>query len=91
VKLALLTFGACLATTATAQSDWLTAGDGMLYGYGKHSVLREDSILNPGNRLAHLPERSAVGELRLNLKAESETWLTARAIATAEWRRRAAK
>lgn len=88
MKLALLTFGACLATTATAQSDWLTTWDGMLYGYGKHSVLREDSILNPGNRLAHLPERSAVGELRLNLKAESETVrLTARAIAT--WQNRA--
>lgn len=88
MKLAPLAFGACLATTATAQSDWLTTWDGILYGYGKHSVLREDSILNPGNRLAHLPERSAVGELRLNLKAESETVrLTARAIAT--WQNRA--
>lgn len=83
MKLALPALCLCLASSAPAQADWRTAWDGTLYGYGKHSVWRDDSMLNPGNRVARLPESSAVGELRLNVKAESETLrLTARAITT---------
>ena len=85
MKLALLALGACLATTAAADADWHTAWDGTLYGYAKRSTLRRDSILNQDNRIAHLPQRSDVGELRLNVRAENETVrLTARAIAA--WR-----
>lgn len=83
MKLALPALCLCLASSASAQADWRTAWDGTLYGYAKHNVWRDDSMLNPGNRIARLPERSAVGELRLNVKAESETLrLTARAITT---------
>jgi hypothetical protein len=43
--------------------------------------LRDDSVLNPYNRIARLPQRSDVAELRLNFKAENDTVrLTARTI-----------
>lgn len=84
MKLALPALCLCLvACPAAADADWKTAWDGTFYGYAKHDVWRDDSLLNPGNRVARLPERSATGEVRLNLKAEGESVrLTARAIAT---------
>lgn len=82
MKLALLVLGSCLATLANADADWRTVWDGTLYGYGRHSVLQEQSVLDPGNRLARLPTHGVIGEFRLNLKAESSALrLTARAIA----------
>lgn len=54
----------------------------MLYGYANHSVLRDDSILNPGNQFARMSQRSNTAELRLNAKAENDTVrFTIRAIA----------
>lgn len=81
MKLAVLALAAW-ATTATAD-DWQTTWDGTLYGDASRTQLRDDSLLNPGNRVARLAERSAGGELRLSGKAGNDTLrLTARAIAT---------
>lgn len=82
MKLPLLALGLLLATAATAESGWRSSWDGTLYGYARHTDLRANSRLNPGNQIARLPERSEVAELRLNFKAEHEALrLTARAIA----------
>jgi len=83
VKLAVLVLG-LFATLATADdSAWRTSWDAKLYGYASSASLRGDSVLNPGNRIAHLAQRSETTELRLNLKAENETVrLTARPIAS---------
>jgi hypothetical protein len=63
------------------ESDWKTSWDGTLYGYANSMRLRNDSVLNPYNRIAKLPQRTDVAELRLNFKAENETVrLTARPI-----------
>jgi hypothetical protein len=64
------------------ESSWQTSWDGTLYGYANSMKLRDDSVLNPYNQIARLPQRSDVAELRLNFKAENETVrLTARTIA----------
>ena len=72
------------ALTAHAdESDWRTSWDGTLYGYANSMSLRADSVLNPGNQIARLPQRSDVAELRLNFKAENENVrLTVRPIAS---------
>lgn len=63
-----------IATTASAtEPDWRTSWDGTLFGYANGMNLRNNSILNPGNQVARLADRSDVAELRLNLKAENET------------------
>jgi hypothetical protein len=70
-------------TTPAAAEDsaWRTSWDGTLYGYANSTVVRNDSLLNPYNQIARMPQRSDVAELRLNLKAENETVrLTARTI-----------
>jgi len=61
----------CAASFAQA-SDWHTSWDGTLYGYASHTGLRADSVLNPGNRIARLPQSSAVAEARFNFKAEND-------------------
>ena len=54
-----------------------------MYGYANSMGLSEDSVLNSGNRLARLPQRSDVAELRFNFKAENETVrFTARPVAS---------
>jgi len=82
-----LFFAALLVFSSTHvfadDSDWRTSWDGTLYGYANSMGLRTDSVLNPGNQVAGLPQRTDVAELRLNLKAENETVrLTARPIAS---------
>jgi hypothetical protein len=63
------------------ESDWKTSWDGTLYGYANSTVLRDDSVLNPYNRIAQLPQRSDIAELRLNFKAENDAVrVTARPI-----------
>jgi len=71
-----------VASTAYAEeADWRTSWDGTLYGYANSMVVRDDSVLNPYNQIARLPQRSDVAEIRMNLKAESETVrVTARGI-----------
>lgn len=52
-----------------------------MYGYANSTVLRDDSVLNPRNQIAHLAQRSDAGELRFNLKAENDSLrFTARPI-----------
>lgn len=71
------------ATASADESGWHTTWDGTLYGYANSTVLREDSVLNPGNQIARLAQRSDVAELRLNFKAENEAVrITARPIAS---------
>jgi hypothetical protein len=79
----LLVFALCaFAATASAdESDWKTSWDGTLYGYANSMRVRDDSVLNPYNRIAQLPQRTDVAELRLNFKAENDiVRLTARTI-----------
>ncbi|BBE51725.1 hypothetical protein OYT1_ch2205 [Ferriphaselus amnicola] len=59
--------------------------DGALYGYAAHSSLRADSVLNPANLIARLPQNSSTAEARFNFKAEGEGLrLTARPILLAQ-------
>lgn len=82
MKLAVLVLCAFAATASAAEADWHTSWDGTLYGYANSTSLRGDSVLNPGNQVAGLPQRSDTAELRLNFKAENEdVRLTARPIA----------
>ncbi len=61
------------ATAVSAQeSSWNTSWDGTLYGYMNGMTLRADSVLNPQNQIASIPKRTDVGEVRFNLKAESD-------------------
>jgi hypothetical protein len=81
--LSLALLAATTASASAAESDWRTSWDGTLYGYASNMALRDDSVLNPYNRIAQLPQRSDVAELRLNLKAENDSVrLTARPIAS---------
>lgn len=62
------------STNAVADdSDWRSSGDATLYTYASHMTLRDDSVLNPYNRIARLPQASEVAELRAGFKAENET------------------
>ncbi|MBI5919495.1 MAG: hypothetical protein HY849_09020 [Nitrosomonadales bacterium] len=77
-----MTFLLTLSTSAhAADLRW----DGTLYGYTAHSSLRADSLLNPANQIARLPQDSASAEARFNLKAEGDVLrLTARPILLAQ-------
>jgi hypothetical protein len=84
MKLAVLALCAFVPTALAEESEWKTSWDGTLYGYAGSMGLGADSVLNPGNQVARLPQRSDVAELRLNFKADNETVrLTARGIASA--------
>jgi len=76
----------CLTAAAPVLADespWKASWDGTFYGYANSMVVRDDSVLNPYNMVAHLPQRSDVAELRLNLKADNDTVrLTARPVAS---------
>ena len=64
-----------LAAPLPAQADpWATTWDAALYAYAEVRSLAEDSILNPGNQLARLPDTLFTGEARLNLRAETRTF-----------------
>jgi hypothetical protein len=79
MALAILAVGT--SSASADESDWRTSWDGTLYGYSSSMHLRDDSVLNPGNQLARLAQRSDVAEMRFNLKAENETLrITARPI-----------
>jgi len=81
VRLSILVLSLLFGTAAAEESAWTAGWDATLYGYGSHTDLRHDSVLNPDNRIAHVAERSVTGELRMNLKAENDVFrLTARPI-----------
>ncbi|MBI5625809.1 MAG: hypothetical protein HY935_01190 [Nitrosomonadales bacterium] len=83
MRLFVFLLGTFVLTASAEEPDWNNSWDGMLYGYANSTVLRDDSILNPGNQVAHLSQHSDSAELRLNFKAENETVrLTARSIAS---------
>lgn len=70
---------------AAEESLWRTSWDAALYGHAGHMALHGDSVLDPANQVARLPQRRDAAELRFNLKADNETVrLTARGIAA--WR-----
>ena len=72
------------------ETDWRTAWDATLYGYANRMTLRDDSVLNPYNQIAHLSQASEVSELRLGFKVEGETVrLTGRFIGSSRERRNA--
>src|SRR5512145_1428957 len=55
------------------EADWRTSWDGTLYAYVNRMTLRDDSVLNPYNQIARLPQASEVAELRAGFKAENES------------------
>ncbi|MFH0935137.1 MAG: hypothetical protein V1879_08020 [Pseudomonadota bacterium] len=54
-------------------SDWRSSWDATLYGYANRMTLRDDSVLNPYNQIARLPQASEVVGLRAGFKVENET------------------
>ena len=83
-----LVFSILLLFVSSAMADEVNrriSWDGMTYGYASSMSLRGDSLLNPGNRIAGLPQNSVTAEARFNLKAESDTLrLTLRPILLAQ-------
>lgn len=81
MRLFVIAFCAFSATASADEPNWQTSWDGTLYVYGNSMKLRDDSVLNPYNQIARLPQRSDVAELRFGFKAENETVrFTARGI-----------
>jgi len=54
------------------ESDWNANWDGTVYAYPTATEVRSDSLLNPNNRIAHLPQHSETAEARFNFKAEND-------------------
>lgn len=79
-----------LADTAAAEGAWAARWDGAFYGYLESTALQSQSVLNPGNRVAHLPQQSATLEGRFNFKADNDRLrLTFRPIVLAQQNRAA--
>ena len=57
-----------LSLTAHAETNW----DGTLYGYTSQTAPRMDSVLNPQNQLAHIPQSVNTAEARFNVKWEND-------------------
>ena len=58
------------ATALAEDSEWKTSWDSTLYGYASGTTLRGDSVVNPGNYIARLAQRSNIVEARSDFKAE---------------------
>lgn len=61
--------------SAAAYADeegWSTSWDGAIYAYPTATDVRTDSLLNPDNQIARLPQHSQTAEARFNLKAEND-------------------
>ncbi|HLP98851.1 MAG TPA: hypothetical protein VK149_10435 [Sideroxyarcus sp.] len=63
----------CAHSASADDSDWRTSGDVTLYTYANRMTLRDDSVLNPYNQIARLPQASDVAELRAGFKLDNET------------------
>jgi hypothetical protein len=86
VLLALLSISTCQAEETFGR----TKLDGIVQVYANTMNLRNDSVLNPDNRIANLPQVAGTTEARFNLKAENETVrLTLRPIVLAQHERNA--
>jgi len=72
--------GLCMSAQADEGSR-AVSWDGMLYGYASSTNLRNNSVLNPGNHMAKLVQRSDTADARFNVKMESDSLqFTARPI-----------
>jgi hypothetical protein len=81
----------CATAVSAQESSWNTSWDGTLYGYMNGMTLRTDSVLNPANQIANLAKRTDTGEVRMNIKVESdEVRFTARPIIAARNQRNSA-
>ncbi len=68
-----LLVGGQVAATAD-DSPWRLGWDGALYAYPALTDVRNNSVINPDNSIAHLPESSFTAEGRFNLRAENDTF-----------------
>lgn len=85
MRFAALVCGAFVSVASAGETGWRTAWDGVLYGYGTGTRLRGDSVLNPGNLTARMPQDSAAAEARFNFKMEDNSLrLTLRPILRAQ-------
>jgi hypothetical protein len=94
VKLKLLLLAGCIVFESehalANDSEWKSSWDGTLYAYSSSMNLSQDSVLNPGNYLAKLAQRSNAAEARLNIKIENDTLrLSSRPIVLAQQDRNA--
>jgi hypothetical protein len=90
-QLSLLAFlsGLCISAQAD-EGTQAVSWDGMLYGYASSMNLRNDSVLNPGNYIAKLAQRTDIADARFNFKTESDSLqLTARPILLTQQQRNA--
>lgn len=72
-KILLLPFLIMFAIHAHAEdNEWNASWDGSLYAYQTATELRTDSLLNPNNQIARLPQKSHTAEARFNFKAEND-------------------
>lgn len=60
------------AAAFAEENEWNTSWDGALYAYPTATELRTDSLLNPNNQIARLPQRGHTAEARFNFKAEND-------------------
>jgi hypothetical protein len=74
-----------LALPAQADPAWRGQWDITLHATASTTQLRTDSVLNPGNTIAHLSENVVGGEARINLRLESDALrLTLRPILSSQ-------
>lgn len=77
----IIALAAAALQARAANGDWRTAWDAALYAYPEHRWLEDNSVVNPDNRLAGLPETTYAGEARINLRLANDRYrLTARPI-----------
>ncbi len=60
----------CLSAQAN-ETDFPFTWDGTLYAYSNSMKLNSDSVLNPGNYMAKLAQRTDAAEARFNIKMEN--------------------
>ncbi|MDZ7923830.1 MAG: hypothetical protein U5M23_07155 [Marinagarivorans sp.] len=59
-----------VSATNTFASDWNFDSDGTLYGYHIERDINNDSVLNPGNNIAHIHSATETLDFRYNLTAQ---------------------
>lgn len=61
------------ALTCAEETAWRRSWDATLYVYPQFTDINHESLLNPGNQVARLPETSISAEARANVELKSET------------------
>jgi hypothetical protein len=54
-------------------SEWRTSWDGILHVYASSAELNQNSVINPGNNMAKLTQRTDAAEARLNFKMDNDS------------------